>query len=342
MTAIVKTSIRIPEDAFPTITKVPGAMITFKYYVEVVIDLQGKLAGQERFLPRMNMTSSPYNSGATAQRHDVRDENGNQIMSWNGSIMDTDVIRRERSVVNCLFEVIVGSRDSGRSRRLFNESQTRDSQYYDIGDEQSYDEYLAWQHSMSPEEYYQGGDYDYYEYGYEYDANQPGTPTATHVVPPPELEEEIDEKARLRRAEEMLFPSRPPEDEPGPSAIPTAPTLEYDHPSDTYTVYENQSTIPLTAATSAPSIDTIVPPFNDDSTQSPTHESPPTDDKHELERRRLMAQASAPDMDSDDGGPAESSQAAAATAPVLTEDDEYNHLENRNYRIGESLPRYQR
>jgi hypothetical protein len=348
MTAVVKTTIRIPEDVFPTITRVPGAMITFKYYIEVVIDLRGNLAGQERFLPRLNMTSTAYMDGPAWQKHDIRDENGNQITSWNGSILDTDAIRRERSVVACLFEVVVGSRDSERSRKLFSDTQTQNAQWHDMGDERSYDEYLAWQQSMSPEQYQPQDEYDYYEHENGYDPSQFDTPTGNHLVPLPEPEEEFDEKTRLRRAEEMLLPSRPPQDDSGPSGFshntPTAPILEYDHTYDTYPTYESNSGNPLTPAASARSIDTIVPPFIEDRPPAVFDERHPRpEDKNDLERQRLMAQASAPDMDGDDQGGAESSQSASIpTAPVLREDDEYSHIANRNNSIGESLPRYQR
>src|SRR5438034_2343678 len=56
MKAVVKASIKIPEDTFPTITRVPGGMISFRYYVEVVMDLRGKLG-----LPRLNMMTASNN-----------------------------------------------------------------------------------------------------------------------------------------------------------------------------------------------------------------------------------------------------------------------------------------
>ena len=115
LTAVVNASVRVPEDAFPTISNVPGEMISFKYYVEVVVDLGGKLAGQQRHLPGVGSGTMPSSLGSSGG---LRADGGpNMLTTWAGSIIDTDHIRREKSVVACLFEVVVGSMDSSRRRR---------------------------------------------------------------------------------------------------------------------------------------------------------------------------------------------------------------------------------
>ena len=65
LTAVVTASVRVPEDVFPTITGVPGQMISFKYHVEVVVDLGGKLAGQQRHLPRVGAITLPSSYGSS-------------------------------------------------------------------------------------------------------------------------------------------------------------------------------------------------------------------------------------------------------------------------------------
>ena len=91
LTATVNASVRIPEDCFPTISRVPGQMISFKYHIEVVVDLGGKLAGQQRHIPRLGTVTYGSPVGGRA------DGNSNMLAAFGGSIVDTDHIRREKS-----------------------------------------------------------------------------------------------------------------------------------------------------------------------------------------------------------------------------------------------------
>ncbi|KAI2403974.1 ph-response sensor protein, partial [Ophidiomyces ophidiicola] len=340
MTADIKASIRIPENAFPTITRVPGAMISFRYYVELVVDIRGKLTGHDRFplpLPRINMTGHHgLPAAAAATSHAAT------------TILDTDHVRRDKSVISCLFEVTVGSKDSSRRQR------PDDSSLPD--------------HPQTPP-----------PPADEYHPLHPTHDEPPVFVPPPQPEETVDEKTRLRRAEEMLLPSAPPlsdDDDPGgPSSSaslppPSAPVLddcsEY-FPSDFPPLdHHHHHHHPRNAspAVSAPSTDTITPTCHHSSSPDPHHTFPyspppaspppwphPTDDKQELERQRLLAQASAPPPDDDDDLTAAAVAAASEhgagpssevpSAPVLTEEDIMGHpvliLEEE-----ESLPRYQR
>jgi len=73
----------------------------------------------------------------------------------------------------------------------------------------------------------------------------------------------------------------------------------------------------------------------------------PTEDKQELERRRLLAQASAPPTDDDnEAGPSQSDHRAvdassAPSAPVIDEEEEYIVHALRT-EANEGLPQYQR
>lgn len=357
LTAIIKTSIRIPEDSFPTINRVPGGMISFKYYLEVIMDLRGKLAGQDRFIPRLNMTSAPTSYVPNGATFNVTDESGNQITStWGGNVLDTTQIRREKSVVECSFEVIVGSRDSARvSRRVQEDSQSEeDFHSHDLGNEQREEDYQWSQSQYDDDGHYQQGAYGYDQQDLWF-APQPvdlHVPVQEGIViPPPDPEEEVDEKTRLRRAEEFLLPSRPPEDDAAPSLFvpgPSAPVLD-DGMYDTHGFHDHENGEASTPrfGASAPSIDTIVPPSTSHGSSNlpPSHDDQHSsqDDKQELERQRLMAMVSAPPADDDkDIEPGNSSQAFAPSAPVLTEEDEYSHLPAEASRAGEDLPQYQR
>ncbi|KAI2275845.1 ph-response sensor protein, partial [Ophidiomyces ophidiicola] len=171
MTADIKASIRIPENAFPTITRVPGAMISFRYYVELVVDIRGKLTGHDRFplpLPRINMTGHHgLPAAAAATSHAAT------------TILDTDHVRRDKSVISCLFEVTVGSKDSSRRQR------PDDSSLPD--------------HPQTPP-----------PPADEYHPLHPTHDEPPVFVPPPQPEETVDEKTRLRRSPTTTTPAGPP------------------------------------------------------------------------------------------------------------------------------------
>ncbi|KAM5440044.1 ph-response sensor protein [Microsporum canis] len=301
MTADIKTSIRIPEDCFPTITRVPGAMISFRYYVEVIMDIRGKLAGQDRFLPRlniMNSSSSNYNYCATPRGFNTVDTSRggtSTTSSCTGNILDTDQVRRDKSVIVCVFEIIVGSKDSGRGQQQpasdssvpqeypasnpdqpiqYATSETaREQQQQQTSQQQQQQQVQASQirfanRSQSVQSQSQDSDTATGSEGQEpWHARPPGQ----YIIEPPRLpssnqsEEDVDEKTRLRRAEAMLLPSAPPaSDEPGPSssAPPSAPALSEHHESSYFegpTPTYSASVYMHNRHSSAPSPDTITP-----------------------------------------------------------------------------------
>ena len=127
LTTVVKTSVRVPEDAFPTISTVPGQIVSFKYFVEVLVDLGGKLAAkQDDFLNGVGMVNIPAAAtelgGKDAGMLGAGDTSG-MMAVYGAKVVETDRIRREvRKVVSCRFEVIVGTTDSasGKGRRRKN------------------------------------------------------------------------------------------------------------------------------------------------------------------------------------------------------------------------------
>lgn len=367
MTAAVRTSIRIPEDAFPTITRTPGGMINFRYYVEVVADLRGKLTSPERFLPRLNMVSSGSTFSPSGQVINPPDAGGSNSITanWAGNILDTDQIRREKGVIAVAFEVVVGTRDSQRGQAKATTSTASGTPANEfpssIGNAPIAEGGDEWHTDPSPmpsapEEYPVQNDYGFPEvshfeeygdgYAQPYEPYQ--HPPFGPMVAEPQPEEPMDEKARLRRAEETLLPSRPPEEpEVGPSmaemAVPTAPVLPED---DHLNHYHHVPSAPVLengispAVMSAESVQTVVPghPVAGPSVPPPPPPPPSSgDDKQELERQRLMMEASAPEdpEQPSTGGPV----GGGPSAPVLDEDDE---LVGVTAHGDESLPRYQR
>ena len=136
----------------------------------------------------------------------------------------------------------------------------------------------------------------------------------------------------MRRAEETLLPSQPPVDSSaGPSGdtgMPTAPVLpEDDQLHDYQHVPSTENGLPQ--AMSAESVQTVVPTTNGSAPRHPA----PSDDKQELERQRLMQQASAPETTRpDDTG-------EGPSAPMLDDDDQ---LVGGTANGDEALPQYQR
>jgi hypothetical protein len=181
LTAVVRANLRVPEDVFPTITNVPGGAVEFRYWVEVLIDLGGKLNGRDDLFPHQEVDGSGGGGGG------VRSVEG-------GVITETEHLRRrEKSVVCCKFEVIVGSVDTvGRKGRLGPQPPQPQSQPAQLAPVY----HPEWHHPPHP----------------NHDPNHD-----------PQSSE--NEKARIRMAEEQLLPSAPMLGEAGPSSQPTAPVL---------------------------------------------------------------------------------------------------------------------
>ena len=347
LTAEIKTSVRIPDDAFPTIANVPGGMIAFNYYIEIVVDLCGKL-GETRFLPRLTSSEPTFTQAA---------ENGNQMTSaWADSILDTAQLRRTRSVVDFTFPIMIGTKDSGRSARRAREAQ-------ELADLRAQEERrLQYQQS---DEWYQAGyyedghDYQYDENGNEYDepnsymTHEEYQAPPANIIPPPQPEEPVDEKTRLRQQEQFLLPSQPPQDAEASLVqedhAPSAPTLPLDDMSVLPVVAGPSHTAPSYGPPSTRSTDTIVPDVGF-SHQPPAFQVDPGhqisgEDKHELERQRLLAQTSAPPPE-DDGAVAAARRhhiSDASAPPMLNDEDDYNNRTlHHDHVASDHLPQYER
>ena len=309
LNTVVNTSIQVPEDLFPTISCVPGAMITFKYYVEVVIDLRGRSTGQDRFIPRLNMTSGIPKHEAydyTSNKHDDMESSTFPSLAPS-NFVTTEHVRREKGVITCLFEVIVGTRDTERkrlrggvchrsaleARKSATPDENRDVPDSCITKEHNHELELDTEHTNSlesPRQRRRGtSEMD--------DHLQP------NVFPPPETEELLDEKAQIRMAEQQLLPSVPPVvDNPLPPSFlneqPSAPqAFDKENTSrvcgDIRTTYSGCS-MPLTGHIQS-SINTLENRHDVDVYGSPLPTTKLEDDKHELERRRLQIATSSPD-----------------------------------------------
>lgn len=349
LTASVTTSVRVPENSFPSIRGVPGEMISFKYRLEVIVDLGGKLANaiQIQQNPRVGPAAGVLTSGR---------EGAAGLASFDGSLVNTDPLKREKGVIYDSFELVVGTTDTSRRGKAVS-SPSNPGQ-----DGAAYNENGAWPAGWEdegygaeeayPQEYvpYPGepaAQYPYWNGG----SQEPADPAPHYIPPPPDFPDEsgLSEKERVRRAEQRLLPSQP--QAPAPVAGPSAPAAhgggddDEASPSAPSAPSAPPPLPPTEAAPSAPTLDDLAA-----GSSGPNGSS--TDDKQELERQRLLAEASAPPEFpvEDDAGVGSSSAPSAPpmvdgpSAPILTEEEEYGTYFAHQAPVtsSEPLPAYQR
>lgn len=349
LTAEIKATLRVPEEAFPSIASVPGAMISFKYYVEIVLDIQGKLVGLDRMLPSsVGTMNGPSNA---------RPADSSVYAPWGGHFMSTEEIRRDKSVISSLFEVVIGTRDSAKKSAWKHPVQEGGLQGpEDAGDGMTTDSIPSYAHS---EGQYQNYDQQLHpdsswdsQYGYPTDGAYYEEPPVVRF-PLPDLQEQsepISEKEQIRRAEARLLPSAPPGDGVESSATaaahaPSAPVL----PDEAAHTLVPSAPFQHDVVTAGPSSsqqtrhsrrESSAPAYDHDSAPS----APPTEDKQEMHRRNLELERSAPgdvpeELEAEAGASAPAlSQIHEPTAPVLTEDDDFLF----NAPASHQLPRYER
>lgn len=322
LTASVTTSVRVPENAFPSIRGVPGEMISFKYRLEVIVDLGGKLANaiQVQQNPRVSTAGGVISSGR---------ELSAGVASFDGSLVNTDPLKRGKGVIFDSFEVVVGTTDSTRRGKSVQRTTSLRTSY--VQDSAMSPEHGPWpgpweDASYGNEETYS---HDYTPYSAESSTTQypfwnggshdHDQSPAPQYIPPPELPDEsgLSEKDRVRRAEQRLLPSQPDLSPPVPG--PSTPPVDADGAGPS-TMPAPSAPPPALLTEDAPS----APTLEDLAAGSSIPNADPADDKQELERRRLLAEASAPpEFPGDyDAGAAGSSSAAGPSAPPAVDDDD--------------------
>ena len=366
LTAEVTAKVRVPDEAFPTISTVPGAMISFKYFIEVLVDIQGKLATSDRNVAGMNIGPNRPAMGGLDKSEAA------PAAPFGPSIMDTAPIRRDKGVVAATFEIIVGTRDSARrkgKRRVdpaqeaevsertarSTETATRATQtppQHPYHGQEQWNGYWGY-HGDYPQQYF-----DWHQTPSEY--NDPNYWQGAYYGEPPPMssvpdESQMSEKERIRQAETRLLPSQPPgmtpDDEAGEGAsAPYLPPEGEDGPTEVAAADPSAPrALPLASGTSLHRGDheTSIPvPAYPNTGQASSSSGAATDDKQELRRRQLESEASAPPPRHDEG----EGEAAALGAPAVpTEDEAYgletngchdSHAEARGSL--QNLPRYER
>jgi len=297
LTAEFTAKLRVPEDAFPTLGGVPGAMISFKYYIEVILDIQGKLAGQERYFAQSGSTGSSNGRNQALVDSDglaTGDRQGQHF--YDHTIIDTAPIRRDKSVVTCVLEVVIGTRDSerikGKGKAKLEEQDRQDTQ-------SALPTHASASSGASRNTVIEQGQQEGAEDVRIMEASRPPRPYSEHgfdgtFVPPPPADalEGLSEKERLRRAEASLFPSQPPgvDDDFAYRAQATAPTI---HGPYTYTetaepYWEGYGSAEG-AEWSTPLYEPMDSAYIGESSRTAVNE-----DKQDLHRQQLQTQTSEP------------------------------------------------
>jgi len=121
--ADIKLKLDIPlEGVHPTITKVRGDTLDLRYYVEVCLDVQGKLE-ETRFLPRLT-NQAIHGLGKASSR---KSPSVPMSLATQGQQMiDTQAIRRDKpQIVVLTFDLIIGTRDSSRGIKVNSVTKSR-------------------------------------------------------------------------------------------------------------------------------------------------------------------------------------------------------------------------
>ena len=334
LTAIIKTSVQIPDHIFPSISGVPGSMISFKYFIEIVVDLRGKL-GQDRLLPKFSMTETPQHTYGDPRVSMVDGKDGVTFSTTPGfNFLITDQIRRQKGVIYTKTEVIVGTIDSNRARGKQKRSSLNGiERHLAILTLHSDDQPVSptSQHSQNGLRPLHQRDAQHTTFAH------------VPILLPDQYQEPSDEKSRIRRFEQTLLPSAPPQDPESSTAAVLAASAPYaDDEEDFANRYNLQAPAPayddpfpisrsqclrethINASHHAHS--PVVHQGNGDSDGSILRPGSQSGDKQELERQRLQALASSPDdhIDEEDPGrgivPLQAFQ-SLPSAPVLSEDD---------------------
>jgi arrestin-related trafficking adapter 9 len=368
LSANIATSVRVPENVFPSIKSVPGGLISFKYHVEVVVDLGGRLAGQTHGTPQ---EAGRLGGAASMTRADSFEANLGRLANWNGTIVDTDYLRREKGVISVSFEVVVGTTDSSRSRgKAIIRAAPSAQETPTDADESNYtwqsgNENGERQHTVTDEPipYEQSQGYfatlPHAQTSYQASHGQ-STPTSRAsavpmYVPPPEVprQEGMSEKELVAQAEMRLLPSQPPNDPTAASSDPAEGSSSHAGPSSGPSTVTFEASAPVLDQEPASSCGNVVGAHGEPS--APTTPSvltgshfEATDDKQELQRRRLLMEASAPPEapnDSEVGEPsapppgvAGSSDHHEPSAPRLDDEEAYGNHDTFGRLAGPSAP----
>ena len=330
LSATVTQSVRIPEEVFPTITNVPGNLLIFKYYVEVIVDVQAKLASQNSYFNWFVQANSSFNTPKNTVAFDYQ---------------RTSVFRRETCVIACDMPLVIGTKDTTlKSLRQPALVPASDLPKMHPGTLQLQNNQpdrrapLRYRHQepLDTTQRPSTPDVDTQDEGIQQSTSQ-------GIGPDTQLEDElVDEKTKLCRAAELLLPSAPPlEDAHGDARSsrlrppePSAPTELEMHGGGEETVLAPITEIAPISTTHG---DSARHDINAERLETSSATNSTQDDKQEMERQRLMAMIGAPEAVSDEET---ERRAHEPSAPIIEDDNVHQTFYNQPDQT-EALPLYQ-
>ncbi len=221
MTAMINTKVKIPTDAFPTITG--NNLVSFRYWIDVVIDLSGEV-NINSIISTGDLIAAGFNTTGNGSINDL-------------ALIDIDKLKRHKQIVSIGAEIIVGTI---RSKPPITKTHSHESASMEIRNSHSPSSLPP-----SPLQYNMLYGSRHYNNLNSYYSRSPSEmpPTIPLQLNPLSASpnEVTDEKELIRRHEQALLPSQPDYNVPINDLTPNAPSASslvshsmFPPPSDSY------------------------------------------------------------------------------------------------------------
>lgn len=254
----INSSLRVPADAFPTIFGCP--LVSFQYFVEVLINLSGKSIALDSDVD----ARAKANPQATKSSLDKFKFNFDSTQTERSTYINTDSYKRLKKFLQLTTEIYIGT------HRLSTQEEQA-PQAEEVASRRSSS--MASNSNSSPAVFSTSSPHSPVEHQYagainsipESVAVSNFTPPYENVVPlyvPPEFvshlqnQSELSEKERMRQHESSLLPSAPPDDEQ-----PSPVNMTSNQQPFSFFTYQNTNTSPPV-------------PLDDDLYQEPVDSAP--------------------------------------------------------------------
>ena len=254
----INSSLRVPADAFPTILGCP--LVSFQYFVEVLINLSGKSIALDSDVD----ARAKANPQATKSSLDKFKFNFDSTQTERSTYINTDSYKRLKKFLQLTTEIYIGT------HRLSTQEEQA-PQAEEVASRRSSS--MASNSNSSPAVFSTSSPHSPVEHQYagainsipESVAVSNFTPPYENVVPlyvPPEFvshlqnQSELSEKERMRQHESSLLPSAPPDDEQ-----PSPVNMTSNQQPFSFFTYQNTNTSPPV-------------PLDDDLYQEPVDSAP--------------------------------------------------------------------
>lgn len=207
----INSSVRVPADAFPTIVGCP--LVSFQYFVEVLINLSGKSVALDSDVEAHSHANNPPNS-----KMDSFKFNYNSAQNERSSYINTDRFKRLKKFLQLTTEITIGTHRLTAVQEQHQEDETMSARSSSMASNTNLSPAVFTSSSpSSPVEHQQQA--PVINPIPEAAAVNTFTPPYENVVPQYDFvaniqnQSELSEKERMRQLETSLLPSAPPDEE---------------------------------------------------------------------------------------------------------------------------------